>query len=102
MPNIACMRPWLVFGWKTTWSVRNPVTAATAARTPGILLDSSDGSVPNRARASRLDGQPPRRARCADRPDPGEVEVAGLLVEAGDEFVERRRRHCPNLRWRRE
>ena len=53
MPNIACMRPWLVFGWKTTWSARKPVSAATAARTRGSGPGgSSASSEPNRARAS--------------------------------------------------
>ena len=32
-PNMACIIPLDVLGWKTTWSDRKPISAATASRT---------------------------------------------------------------------
>ena len=32
-PNIVCIAPWLVLGWKITFSVENPVASETASRT---------------------------------------------------------------------
>ncbi len=50
IPNSACMRPVLVFGWNTTWSDANPVRAEIASRTRWSSR-RIPSTLPNRALA---------------------------------------------------
>ena len=79
-----------MFGWNTTWSARNPVSAATAARTRASCSHDEVEDAESRARrAARRAPRTSLRTVRADRADAREVEVSGFLVERVEVVVDR-------------